>query len=348
MIERLRALLRGRGGPAQLHVLQDGRTLVDEAVGCAPDALFWAFSAGKPFVALIVHQLAERGDLALDDPVVRYWPGFGRNGKERVTVRQVLRHRSGMARARGTVGDALAMADWERSVRNIERAALRWPPGTVPAYQPIVYGFILGEVIRRVTGADLPEVLRAGLLDPLGLKDTHLGLSDRLWPRHVPVRVRGTTGPLTELVVNSRRTRAAVIPAAGLSTTARDLARFYAAMLDGGVRDGVRVVREDTLAEALRGADDGQVDRVLGLRVRWATGFQLGGAGPRPPRRTPMGMLSGSATFGHNGSNCCIGWADPRRRLAFACLTAVLPSRREGSQYVGAVSDTVLRAVPPT
>jgi CubicO group peptidase (beta-lactamase class C family) len=108
--------------------------VLDEAFGGRPDALFLTFSAGKPFVVLLIHQLADRGELELDDPVARYWPQFGRGGKETITIRQVLQHRAGIPVARGLALDALAAPSWSRSVRAIEDARPRYRPGEAPAY----------------------------------------------------------------------------------------------------------------------------------------------------------------------------------------------------------------------
>jgi CubicO group peptidase (beta-lactamase class C family) len=338
-------LVRSRGGTAQLVVLKDGRVLLDRSFGCAPDALFWTFSATKPFIALLVHLLAQRGELSLDDPVARSWPGFGARGKDGVTVRQVLQHRSGLSSARGMLVDALVMADWDRSLRALERAGLQRAPGSAPAYQPIAYGFILGEVVRRVAGAPPDQLLRREFLDPLGLADLHLGLPDELWHRHVPLRGSGPAGRITQGIVNRRATRRAVIPAAGVSTTARDLARFYQVLLDGGVRDGVRVLDPATVLEARRRSTaEGEIDLRIKRPVRWAQGFQLGGLGTYPGGRPVMGRLSTPETFGHNGSSCCIGWADPTRRLVFGYLTDVLPRGREGSHHLSTVADAVLAA----
>lgn len=325
-------LVRARGARASLCVLRDGRVLLDHSFGGPPDALFWIFSASKPFVALLVHQLAARGVLTLDAPVAGYWPAFAGGGKGTVTVRHVLQHRSGFATARGFAGDSLVMTDWPRAVRAIERAPLRRPPGSVPAYQPIVYGHILGELVRRTTGEDVATVLREEFLGPLGLTDTHLGLPDPLWPRHVPVRGQGFGGPLTARMVNRRTVRRAVIPAAGISTTARDLAKFYQSLLDGFAPAAVTEARRPSGAPA--------VDRTIGTRIHWAHGFQLGGTG------RPMGTLSTPDTFGHNGSNCCIAWADPGRRLVFAYLTDRIVSGHSAAAHLGAVADAVLAACP--
>lgn len=337
-------LVRARGVVAQLCLLRAGEIVLDEAIGCQPDALFWIFSASKPFVAILVHRLAQRGALALDDPVARYWPEFGQRGKQEITIRQVLQHRSGLPVARSVLADGLAMTNWRRSVRHLERARPSWPAGQGPAYHIISYGFILGELVRRVTGVPVREHLATELCQPLGLRDTYLGLTDEVWHRRVPLRVRGSAAWPRAAYFNRRATRYAVIPAAGVSTTARDLARFYQVLLDGGVRDGVQVIDPAAIEAARRPSSDGEWDQLLGSPVRWAQGFQLGG--PVEDGRWPraMGGLSSPLTFGHNGSKCCIGWADPSRGLAFAYLTDLLPRGREGSRHQAAVADAILAA----
>jgi CubicO group peptidase (beta-lactamase class C family) len=319
-------MIAARGAAAQLCVLQRGHVVLDTAYGCDPDALFWTFSASKPFIALLTHLFAERGVLRLDDPIARYWPAFGARGKDAVTIRQVLSHRSGLAFARGMVGDALAMGDWQRSVRHLERAGLGWAPGSAPAYQTIAYGFILGEVLRRTTGVDPAVLMATEVFAPLGMHDTHLGLPESHLARGVPVR----GGRVQSWWVNRPAIRRAVIPSAGLSTTARDMARFYQALLDGGAG----VWTEATVHEARRpSTTEGETDRTFGSAVRWAHGFQLAGAS--------MGTMSGLDTFGHNGSNCCMGWADPDRDLTVVYLTdRLVPT----PAHLGRISDAVLAA----
>jgi CubicO group peptidase (beta-lactamase class C family) len=331
----------GRGAAAQLCVIRDGTVVLDRSFGCRPESLFWIFSASKPYVAMLIHQLARTGALRLDDPVATYWPRFASGGKGAITIRQVLRHRSGLT---SSVGDALAMADWSRSVRRVERARPRRPAGAGPAYSPIAYGFVLGELAGRVTCRPVQDLLRDEILTPLQAADTYLGLPDEQWPRHVPIRARTPGGSLVEAVVNRRRTRRAVIPAAGISTTARDLARFYLMLLDGGRAGGTRILHPDTIAQAVTPSSDGGIDPVARAPIRWAQGFQLGGAPRVPNRITPLGMHSSASTFGHNGSNCCIGWADPTRRLAFAYLTNRVESPSVAVRHHATVADHVIDA----
>ena len=343
-LSRVVALIEGRPAAAQICVVRHGQVILDRAVNCRPDDLFWIFSASKPLTALLVHRLAEQGAISLDDPVAAYWPEFARHGKEAVSIRQVLQHRSGLPVARSVPEDVLAMTSWDRSVRHIEQARLRCPPGQVPAYHYLTYGFILGELVQRVTGTSVTDVLRAEFLRPLALHDVHLGVPDGLHRRSVPLRGSGVAGRLTQTIVNRGRIRRAVIPAAGISATARDLARFYQALLQGGESGGARILQRETIKEATRPSSDGELDRFLGLHIRWSQGFQLGGPAPGRTASHPMGETSNPATFGHNGSNTCLAWADPERQVVMAYLTNLLPPGSQRARHLSQVSDAVLSA----
>lgn len=322
------------GATAQLCVLKDGRVLLDRSFGVAADTPFVVFSAGKPLLAVLVHQLAERGELALDDPIAAHWPGFR---AENVTVRQVLQHRSGLPYVHSPNRDALIATSWGRSVRALERARPHWPPGEVPAYHVISFGFLLGELAQRVTKMPLWDALRERILGPLGLRDTYLGTPRELWGNRVRLTASGLGGARMRQVVYNRRVfREAVMPAATFSSTARDLARFYQALLDGGP-----VLGAPAVAEACRMTADDEVDRVLRRKVRWSQGFQLGGGDDDPGRARQLGTLSTGRTFGHNGSNACLAWADPDRRLVVAYLTNRMQGRMDGSPHQCEVSDAL-------
>jgi len=336
-------LVKERRSVAQLCVMRDDRVVVDQAFGCPPDALFWLFSAGKPYIAIVIHQLVESRRLHLDDAVAAYWPEFAQNGKREITVRQVLTHRSGLSATRSYLGDVRTMADWGRSLQRIEEAGPRWPIGTV-AYSPLAFGFILGEVAHRCSGQPIEDLVRRAILEPLGVADTYLGLPPDLWDRHVPVRVAGPAGPFIQSVLNRRSTREAVVPAAGISTTARDLAAFYQALLHGGVGPAGRMLRPESLAAALEPSSEGELDRTVRAPIRWSQGFQLGGPRFVPTAITSLGTTSSPRAFGHNGSNCCIGWADPDRRIAYAYLTDRLGRPKADQSHHAAVADAVLAA----
>lgn len=343
-LSRVMELVAARGAAAQLCVIFRGRILIDRSFGCADDALFWTFSACKPYTALLVHMLAERARISLDDPVSDYWPEFARHGKGGITIRHVLQHRTGLFSARIPFGDALAMTNWRRSIRRIEDALPSWPPGVAPAYQALSYGFILGELLHRITGSPIQELLAAELLDPLRARDTYLGLAGSHWQRHVPISARGLAGLIPQAFLNRRSTRSAVIPSAGMSTTARDLATFYLMLLRGGSIHGRQILDSAIIEQARTPSSNGEIDRCMKTPVRWSQGFQLGGPRPAPYAASAFGSLSSRQTFGHNGSNCCIGWADPDRDLVLAYLTNRLNGRKPDRAHQAAVADALLAA----
>lgn len=326
-----------RGGVARLCVMRHGKVVLDRGFGAAPDALFWLFSTSKPFLALLVHLLARRGALDLDDPVARHWPEYARNGKDGITVRHVLAHRAGVPLAgRSLPHDALAMADWARSVRLAERARPRFPAGEVAAYHILTFGFILGELVRRVTGVPPAELLASEVLVPLGLPDIRLGLPDAAVDRAVPLVAATAPDQVRRVLFNRRAVRQAVVPAAGVSASARDVARFYQLLLGGNpVLDA-----EAVAAATSPSTKDGEVDRLLRHEVRWGQGFQLGG----PAGMRPFGSDASPRTFGHNGSSTCNAWADPDRGLVVAYLSNLVVPRVAGRRHQCAVSDALLAA----
>ncbi|WP_034270224.1 serine hydrolase domain-containing protein [Actinospica robiniae] len=338
-------LAAGREGMARLYVQRGDETLVDASVGCAPDTLFLLFSAGKPLTALAVHHLAERGLIDLDAPVCTYWPEYAGGGKYDVSVRHVLQHRSGAPTSTGSIlGDARIMTDWDRSIAAAERARPRWPAGEVAAYHILSYGFVLGELVRRVSGMDIGSYTRQMLLEPLGLHDTHLGVPPGEEHRLAPLRVHsgGLASYVRSVYFNRPAVRKAVVPAATVTATAADVARLYRMMLLGGTIDGIRVLLPETVGAALRPTTEkGEKDRLLRIPIRWAEGFQLGGAAGRAA--TAMGTSPDPDTFGHNGSYVCSAWADPGRDLVYVYLTNLVVGRGDGERHHAAVSDAVLR-----
>lgn len=339
-----RRLFRRRGGRAHLLVRHRGRTVLDERLGVGPDAAFWPFSVSKLWIATLVWALHDDGVLDVDAPVAELWPEFGAHGKQAVTVRDVLRHRSGVPRPGGMLAEVAAMTDWRRATDAIADAPPLRAPHEPPAYEWLAWGFILGEAARRAAGLDadeLPRLLRERVLDPLGADGTSLGLPAADEWRAVPFASRDLSTAVTAAVLNRPEVRRAVIPAGGVSTRAVDLVALLEDLAAGGERLGMR---PGTVAEMRTPSNAGEFDRYAGSRVWWANGVQLGQPGPRHFAASAFGRRSSPRAFGHNGSNVSIAWYDPDRDLTFVHLSALIEPFPVNRLRLMAIEDAVLAA----
>ena len=329
-------------------VYRDGRAVVDlwggslTASGDDPygeDTLQMVMSSTKGVVAVAAQMLAEEGKLDFDAPVVEYWPEFGAEGKQTIPVRWLFSHRAGLPAIDRplTIEDVFA---WTPVVDGLATQRPMWEPNTAHGYHVGTYGWLAGEVIRRVAGASVGEVVAQRIARPLNL-DLWIGLPEAMECRVAPMLpapppAQGTAldiftarlldpstllhkafvnPPLPAPVFNERAFHAAEIPAANGITNARSLARMYAACI--GEVDGVRLLQPKTVAAATREQSNGH-DLVLGYETRYATGFQLSFLF-RP--------MAGEGSFGHYGMGGSVGFADPDRGVAFAyVMNQMLPS----------------------
>ena len=289
-----------------------------------PDTLVNAFSVGKGLVATCAARLAGQRRLDLDTTVAAYWPEFAVAGKDQITLRQLLSHQAGLPALSRPLPPG-AVLDWTTMTDALAAQEPWWAPGRGHGYHVNTFGFLAGEVIRRVTGATVGEYLRTEVAGPLGA-DVHIGLpaaeharvATFVWPdlpsglgSGPPMQHNAYFNPADlsgHGIVNSPRWRSAEIPSANLHATARGVARVYAALAAGGQLDGTTVVDAGALAEAAAEHAYGQ-DLVLDRPSRFGLGFQL----TQPER--PIGP--GSATFGHFGAGGSLGFCDPEAGLAF-------------------------------
>ena len=303
-------------GHARLH---DDRPLDTETPICL-------FSASKPVTAMLIHHLAEEGMLELDKPVCHYLPEYGCRGKERTTVMQLLTHRGGIPRIR----ERVTAEDLFRPHRLRELMIRARPeqPGRRQAYHALTAGFVLGAVVERVTGEDLNRVLDRVIREPMGMKHFRYGLAEGEAAENYSVGpplslvdlflTHAVGGTLDEAVEasNDPRFREVIIPAGNLYATAEEVTRFYQMLLDGGVWNGRRIFREETVRRATAPTRYGaRLDRTLLVPMQYSPGFILGQRllslyGPGTPR-----------AFGHLGFISIFCWGDPDRALAGALLT---------------------------
>ena len=322
----------GKERGAQVAVYVDGKLVVDAWAGVADvrtgapvdgDTLFPVYSTTKGIVATVIHLLAERGQVEYDQPIARYWPEFAANGKEAITVRHALAHTSGIPYMPTGV-DHEQLCDWTTMCRLIAELKPAWPPGEKMFYHPVTFGWILGEVARRVDGRPFQPFIEEEICRPLGFTTMFAGIPAELEPRvafleeyYEPVPppenpppaapfnpaeqgISPCMNPLHEWM-NRSDARRACIPASNGIMTTRAIARHYAALLPGGV-DGIELLPP----ERIRLATQRQIPRegiVEGVTPCKGLGYGLGDGG------SPTG-------FGHGGYGGSAGYANPPYRLA--------------------------------
>ncbi|AZQ35335.1 class A beta-lactamase-related serine hydrolase [Streptomyces cyaneochromogenes] len=331
---------------AAIAVYRDGRKVVDlwagtkDVDGTEP----WEHgtaqvvrSATKGVAAAVPLLLHQRGVLDLDAPVAAYWPEFKAHGKERLLVRHVLNHRAGLPVLDRPLTPAQAL-DPRRGPEAVAAQAPAWEPGTDHGYHALTYGWILDELVRRVTGRWAGEWLATEVTGPLGA-DLWLGLPEaeaarvgragrvdgpepagglRSRPKRSVTEAYDDPDSLTRRAFaaitpfpdqNDPAYRAAALPATNGIATADGLARVYAGLI--GKIDGIRLFDPRTL-ELARTEESSGPDRVLIVNTRFALGYMLHGT---------ASPLLGPTSFGHPGRGGALGFADPDSGIAFGYVT---------------------------
>jgi CubicO group peptidase (beta-lactamase class C family) len=320
----------------QVAVYQRGELVIDAVAGVADattgrlvksDTPFYNFSIGKGAASTIAHILAERGLFGYDTPVVDLWPEFGAHGKQKVTVRHVLSHTAGVP---GIPLDTTLedLCDWGKMCAAIAASELWWEPGTKVGYHAYTFGYIVGEIVRRSTGKPISQVLLEEVSGPLGVGDEiYFGMprseQHRLarledapidpqamaameaMPQDLPMFKAGPMSAMPNAQLGNRADiLAADIPAGG-KTSARAIARMYAALL--GEVDGVRLISPERLRDVTTVASSG-MDKVFGMPTTWALGYSIG----RP------GAMEASSVFGIGGVGGSFAFGDTATGTAFA------------------------------
>ncbi|HYB99493.1 MAG TPA: serine hydrolase domain-containing protein [Candidatus Limnocylindrales bacterium] len=292
------------------------------------------YSTTKGVVALLAHRLVEEGRIDLDAPVTRYWPEFGQVGKQTMPVRHLLNHKAGLPAV--SMHLALdAIYDWSVMTEALAAQEPWWQPGAAHGYHAVTYGWLIGEVMRRVTGKSVGSYLRDEIAEPLGL-DLWIGLPEsedgRCAELAAPqltivegqpnllelimrdpesVTAKAFTNPPTLMMpgtVNSRPWRGAEIPGANGHGSARSLAQLYGAVASGGDLRGVHVLGPQQAARAATEEARG-MDLVLQMNTRIGLGFMLS---------QPHASFSPrEGAFGHPGAGGSVAFADPSVKMGF-------------------------------
>ncbi|MCU4925106.1 beta-lactamase family protein [Halobacteria archaeon AArc-dxtr1] len=333
-----------------------------EGIETEPDSRFVLFSNTKPLAAACVHVLVDEGDLEFDDPIVDHWPEFADDGSEKaeVTVRHVLTHQSDIPE---TPVDQ-EYDDWtdpDALSAGVEEAELQFSPGEDTAYQFYSFGWIIGELVRQVTGDRIDDFARENVFEPLDMDRTHIGRPDEGGGSDSedggendafevatlvgfdpydrigePGLMAGYTTEEAAETYNREEVQAGINPAwTGIGPT-RELARFYACYRNGGELDGTRLVSEEIVEEAIALQVEEPPGDDVGTASRYGLGFQRGGA--LPDRR---GVPAPAGTFGHGGLGSSMTWAEPETGLAFAYVTNGIRDGYEHDVRSAILSETV-------
>jgi len=316
------------------------------------DSMIVVFSTTKGATAICAHKLAQEGLLDIDAPVASYWPEFAQEGKEHIPVRYLLSHRAGLAWVDEPLTLEQALA-WEPMIHALERQKPSWEPGTAHGYHAITYGYLVGEVVRRITGRSIGTYFREEIAALLRL-DFWIGLPEEHEPR-VAMLVGGLTSGLdsTDLdeearasiaalmgpdsvmgkalsgggafaadgIWNTRAVHAAEVPAAAGISDARSLARMYAACV--GEVDGIRILTPEQVVIASAQETAGPNAVLMGLDLQFGLGFIV---------PSTLVQLGGPHSFGHFGAGGSVGWADPDAELGFGYVMSRMDIGLAGDQ----------------
>jgi len=322
----------------QVSAYLKGELVVDEYAGVVAegsitpvdgDTLFNVFSVSKAVTATAIHMLAERGFLDYYDPIIKYWPEFGQNGKQAATVYDVLTHRLGTPLMPPGVTPEL-MCDWAWMTARLAESFPLFEPGTKSAYMSYTFGWIAGELVQRADPArrSFGDFIQQEVCEPLGIDSLWFGI-----PKGVDHRIArlknmvlptsaGPTGIVSALAIPAAvaptsevfgraDVRRAALPGAGSIMNARSMARFFAMLAGGGTLDGVRLLSADRVRVMAVRAPPASFDFTNGVAHKMTIGgFHLTGG----PLMAPAG--GSSTAFGHPGAGASVGWADPATGLA--------------------------------
>ena len=311
----------------QVAAYLDGELVIDAWAGMADpannkpvdgDTLFMLSSTSKGVTSTIMHVLAEKYNLDYDMPIVEVWPEFGAHGKDKATLRNALAHQTGVPQT--PVGYTPEwLPDWGRMCQGIADLEPMFPIGTCTAYHSLNFGYINGEILRRVDGRPIGQFLQEEICEPLGINGAYLGVPDSEMhrvavltdappaPPEYDARMVGEpAGSRVAEVFNRREVLQAAIPASGGVFSARGLARHYAMLAQMGELDRVRILPASRIYMGCE-LQSFEMDEIYNIRVRRALGWRRG---------SDTGPLASPAAFGHVGGGGSFGYADPVRRLA--------------------------------
>lgn len=339
-------------GGASVAVYHRGRLVVDLWGGFRNrdgdpwerDTLAMCWSTTKGVTATCAHVLADHGQLDYDERVATYWPEFAQNGKGEITVRQVLSHSAGLHRLGTIIDHGSKMLDWEHMTDALARAKPAYEPGTAVGYHALTFGWLVGELVRRISGIPIEKFVQTEIAEPLELDGLYIGCPPEQRHRLAPLKamsfsrlanpvgrfainqlsrgLRAVKSPVNphrmlnsalshgmEEVLIDPRLQDSAVPAMNGYFDAVSLSAMYAMLAGGGQLGEVRILSEQTVRKA-SAIQNNQRDRVIAMTMQWRLGYH----------RTPIIARQLPRAYGHFGFGGSGGWADPEHDLALAMV----------------------------
>jgi CubicO group peptidase (beta-lactamase class C family) len=296
-----------------------------------PNTPICLFSASKVITALLIHLLAEQGKINLLDPISKYIPEYGIKGKKRATIYHLLAHKGGIPSIGDNV-DPNLLYDFDGIIKLLCNAELHTPSGHDVAYHAITAGYLLAEIIRRVTGLTAREYLHEYIQKPMGMTYFNYGLSSTqkrdaainyatgfkpLGPVNAYLKyIIGGDLEMAVNMTNDPRFSDTICPSANIFATAEECSRFFQMLLDGGRYKDQQILHPDTIQRAIIEAGKPVFDRRLLIPIRYSLGCMLGA--------NPVGLFGPMTkrAFGHLGFSFIFCWADPSRDISISILTS--------------------------
>ena len=316
------------------------------------DTPFCVYSTAKGISVTVLHMLIERGVLSLDDRVCDYLPTYTSHGKDRTTIRHVLTHSAGVPIPTGPRMDLRRSEDSAYTREWLGQLEPIYRPGLVHMYHALTWGPLVREIVSAATGKSIRDVLADEILDPLGFRWTNYGVAEQDLTLVAPSHVTGKPPPpaieaafrkvlggnMAKTIARSNRPEflTGVVPSSNTVSTAFELSRFAEILRRGGELDGVRIMRPETLREAVVQCRRLRPDIASGgTPLRWGTGYMLGSQ-----RFGPFGR-NAPAAFGHTGLTDIAMWADPSRGLAVGVVSSGKPGSHPEAKRYPALLDTI-------
>jgi CubicO group peptidase (beta-lactamase class C family) len=314
---------------AQVYASLRGRVVADFAIGesrpgveMTPDTIMLWMSATKPVAAVAIAQLWEAAKLSLDDPIARHIPEFAQNGKEAITIRNILTHTAPIR----WIETGWPDTPWDQIIAKIcvMRMERDWPPGKKAGYSVYATWFLLGEIVRRLDGRDYARYVREEIFAPLGMNNSWVATTPeayRSYGTRLGIMQKTEGGTVSDLGMDTEAACTNARPSGSGHGPMRELGRFYEMLLAGGTLQERRIISPQTVEALVARHRAGMYDQTFKHIMDWGLGFVVN-SNQYGPNTVPYGYgpYASARTYGHSGYQSSVAFGDPDKGLAAAIV----------------------------